>query len=109
VSKVLHGLETRYQAIEKAGLAVVFTAWRLRHYFQSFTMIVMVDLPIRKVLQKPDIPRRMVHWVVELSEFDIRYEPRGLIKGHVYTDFMVELVEPSGVQALKNPKSFEGC
>ena len=32
VSKVLQGPEVRYQALEKAALAVVFSARRLRHY-----------------------------------------------------------------------------
>jgi len=41
VSKVLQGPEVRYLAIEKAALAVVFSAGRLRHYFQSFTVIVV--------------------------------------------------------------------
>ena len=91
VSKVLQGPEVRYQALEKATLAIVFSARRLRHYFQSFTVIVMTDLPIRKVLQKPDVAGRMVRWAVELSEFDIQYEPRGPIKGQVYADFVVEL------------------
>jgi len=36
VSKVLQGPEVRYQALEKAALAVVFSARRLRHYFHSF-------------------------------------------------------------------------
>jgi len=43
----------------------------LRHYFQSFTVLVMTDLPIQKVLKKPDVAGRMVKWAVELSEFDI--------------------------------------
>jgi len=51
----------------------------------------MTDLPIRKVLQKPDVARRMVRWAVELSEFNVKYEPRGPIKGQVYADFVVEL------------------
>ncbi|XP_068476980.1 uncharacterized protein [Phaseolus vulgaris] len=34
---------------------------------------------------------RMVRWAVELSEFDILYEPRGSIKGQVYADFVAEL------------------
>jgi len=55
VSKVLQGPEVRYQVIEKAALAVVFAARRFRHYFQSFAVIVMTDLPIRKILQKPDV------------------------------------------------------
>jgi len=51
----------------------------------------MTDLPIHKVLQKPDIAGQMVHWAIEFSEFDIQYEPRGPVKGQVYADFMVEL------------------
>jgi len=91
VSKVLQGPEVRYQALEKAALAVVFSARRLRHYFQSFTVLLMTDLPIQKVLKKPNVAGRMVKWAVELSEFDIKYEPRGLIKGQVFADFVVEL------------------
>jgi len=77
--------------LEKAALAVVFSARRLRHYFHSFTVVVMTDLPIQKVLQKPDVTGRMVRWAVELSEFDIVYESRGSIKGQIYADFVAEL------------------
>ena len=89
INKVLQGPEARYQALEKETMTVVYSARRLRHYFQSFTVIVMTDLPIRKVLQKPDVAGRMVRWAVELSEFDVQYEPRDPIKGQVYTDFVV--------------------
>ncbi|XP_068504556.1 uncharacterized protein [Phaseolus vulgaris] len=33
----------------------------------------------------------MVKWAVELSEFNIKYEPRGPIKGQIFADFVVEL------------------
>ncbi|XP_068503704.1 uncharacterized protein [Phaseolus vulgaris] len=33
----------------------------------------------------------MVKWAVELSEFDIKYEPRGPIKGQIFANFVVEL------------------
>ncbi|XP_068466335.1 uncharacterized protein [Phaseolus vulgaris] len=49
---------------------------------------------VSKVLQGPeksDVAGRMVKWAVELSEFDIKYEPRGPIKGQVFADFVVEL------------------
>ena len=91
VSKVLQEPEVRYQAIEKTALVVVFSARRLRYYFQSFTVMVMTDLPIRKVLQKPDVAVQMVRWAVELSKFDVQYEPRGPIKDQVYADVVVEL------------------
>jgi len=95
VSKALQGPELRYQSLEKAALAVVFLARRLRHYFHSFTVVVMTNLPIQKVLQKPDVAGRMVRWAVELSEFDIQFEPWGSIKGQVYADFVAEL-SPGG-------------
>ncbi len=60
VSKALQGPKLRYQSLEKATLAVVFSARRLRHYFHSFTVVVMTNLPIQKVLQKPYVAGRMV-------------------------------------------------
>ena len=95
ISTALQGPELRYQSLETATLGVVFSAIRLRHYFHSFRVVVMTNLPIQKVLQKPDVAGRMVRWTVELSEFDIQYEPRGSIKGQVYADFVAEL-SPGG-------------
>jgi len=60
----------------------------------------MTNLPIQKVLQKPDVAGRMVRWAVELSEFEIQYEPRGSIKGQVYADFIAEL-SPGGEQEVE--------
>jgi len=94
VSKVLHGAEVRYPTIEKAALAVVVSARHLRHYFQNHSVKVMTDLPIRYILQKPDILGRLVKWAIELSEYGIQYESRGLIKVQFLADFVVELSEP---------------
>jgi len=91
VSKVLQGPEVRYQPLEKAAQAVVFSARRLRNYFQSFTVLIMTDIPIQKVLKKSDVAGRMVKWAVEFSKFDIKYESRGPIKGQIFADFVVEL------------------
>jgi len=51
----------------------------------------MTDLPIKQVLDKPDVEGRMIKWAIELSEFDIRYKPQGPIIGQVLVDFIVEL------------------
>lgn len=37
----------------------------------------------------------MVAWSVELSEFDIKFETRGLIKSQALADFIVELTPTS--------------
>ncbi|RDX74602.1 hypothetical protein CR513_45639, partial [Mucuna pruriens] len=90
-SKVLQGPERSYQKIEKAALAVVTASRRLRPYFQTFSITVRMDLPIRQVLRKPDLAGRMVAWSVQLSEFDISFERMGHIKAQVLADFVNEL------------------
>ena len=52
-----------------------------------------MDQPIRQVLQKLDLAGRMVTWSVELSEFDIWYEPRAAIKAQAMADFLIEMVD----------------
>ncbi|XP_057452750.1 uncharacterized protein LOC130744596 [Lotus japonicus] len=59
VSHTLQGAEVRYQKIEKAALAILKTARRLRPYFQSFQIKVKTDIPLRQVLQKPDLSGRL--------------------------------------------------
>jgi len=81
----------RYQKIEKAALAVVITARRLRYYFQNFQVIVKTDLPIRQVLQKMDLAGRILKWAVELSEYGLIFEGRGLIRPQALVDFVAEM------------------
>ena len=47
-----------------------------------------------------------MRWVIELSEFDVQYEPRGPIKGQVYADFVVEL---SSAATHQEGTGSEGC
>ncbi|XP_057432026.1 uncharacterized protein LOC130724759 [Lotus japonicus] len=91
VSRLLKGAELRYQMLEKVALALLTTVRRLRRYFQSHSIIVRTDQPVKQVLHKPDLVGRMVGWSIELSEHDIRYEPRRAIKAQVLADFLVEL------------------
>ena len=54
-------------------------------------MIVRTDHLIAKILRKPDLAGRMIAWSVELSEFGLKYEPRGSVKGQHLADFAAEL------------------
>nr|KYP33127.1 Retrovirus-related Pol polyprotein from transposon 297 family [Cajanus cajan] len=90
ISRVLQDAETRYQHLEKTVLALVHTARRLRHYFQSHRVLVRTDSPVTKVLRRPELAGRMVAWSIELSQFDIRFEPRGPIKAQSLADFLNE-------------------
>ncbi|XP_072074432.1 uncharacterized protein [Arachis hypogaea] len=95
VSKTLQHAELNYPRIEKLALALVFSARRLRPYFQSHVIHVRTDHPLRQVLHKPEIAGRLIKWAVELSEFDIRYQSRGPIKSQFLADFIAELTMPS--------------
>ncbi|XP_057451946.1 uncharacterized protein LOC130743735 [Lotus japonicus] len=93
VSRSLKGAELRYQMLEKVALTLLTTARRLRRYFQAHRIVVRTDQPVRQVLHKPDLAGRMVSWSIELSEHDIRYEPRRAIKAQVLADFLDELTD----------------
>ncbi|GKV26884.1 hypothetical protein SLEP1_g36101 [Rubroshorea leprosula] len=80
VSKVLQGAEQNYSLVEKAVFALVYTAHKLRAYFQSHQIVVYTDLPLRKILQKPELSGWLIGWSVELSEYDLKFQPRTTIK-----------------------------
>src|ERR1044072_2917579 len=67
------------------------TTRKLPIYFQSFRVKIKTDLPLRQILQRPDMVGRMVGWSVELSEYGLEFEPRGPIKAQVLADFVTEL------------------
>lgn len=72
------------------AFTLVIVAKRLRPYFQVNPMKVLIDVPLRTILQKPDVSSPMMNWVIELSEFDIEYLPCTTIKGQVLADFIAE-------------------
>ena len=90
VSRVLRGAEPRYSRTEKMALALVMASRKLRPYFQAHTIKVLTDQPLRQILQKPDYSGRLTKWAIELSQFDIHFEPRQAIKGQALADFIVE-------------------
>ena len=50
VSKSLHEADVRYLPLEKAILAMVHATRKLPHYFQSHTVVVLIQLPLRSLL-----------------------------------------------------------
>ncbi|GKV49002.1 hypothetical protein SLEP1_g55776 [Rubroshorea leprosula] len=102
VSKVLQGAEQNYPLAEKAAFALVYTARKLRAYFQSHQIVVYTDLPLRKILQKPELSGWLIGWSVELSEYDLKFRPRTTIKGQVVADFLVECIS-----MIKEEKALE--
>ena len=71
VSKSLTDAETRYSHLERAGLALRTAAQKLCPYFQAHLVVVLTDLPLRGIIHKLDLSKRMACWAMELSEYDI--------------------------------------
>ncbi|KAL0385128.1 UNVERIFIED_CONTAM: Polyprotein P3 [Sesamum radiatum] len=90
VSKILQGAEKRYTQIEKLALALVITARKLRPYFQSHKVVVLMNHPLGHIMTRPDASGRLVKWAVELGEYDIEYQSRTTVKAQALADFVVE-------------------
>ncbi|XP_024016294.1 uncharacterized protein LOC112089770 [Eutrema salsugineum] len=90
-SKALNDAESRYPTLEKLALAVVTSARKLRPYFQSHSITVLTDQPLRAILHNPSQSGRLAKWAIELSEYDIEYKNRTSAKSQVLANFLIEL------------------
>ena len=59
VSKSLVDAEIRYPLLEKLILALVMSITKLRPYFESHSITVRTNFPIKSVLRKPELSGRM--------------------------------------------------
>ena len=50
----------------------------------------MTDHPLKKAMNKLEAAGRLIQWAVELSEFDIQYQPRNAIKAQALANFIAE-------------------
>ena len=104
-SKALRGVEGRYPLIEKLAFAFITASRKLRHYFQAHVINVMTDHPLKKAINKLEAVGRLIQWAVELSEFNIRYQPRHAIKAQALVDFIVEFMPScSDVEGMEDSK-----
>ena len=97
-SRALRGAKERYPNMDKLILALVTIAKRLRPYLQAHTIEIPTEHPMRQILHKPETLGRLIKWVIELSEFDIRYKQRIAVKGQVLAYFIMEFT-PSNTSA----------
>lgn len=81
-------------------LAVIHVVWRLPHYFQVNTVIVLTEHPLQALLKRLDFMGRIAKWGTSLGAFDVQYRPRISIKGQVLVDFVAEFT-PKQPKVLK--------
>ena len=90
ISKVMDETELRYLPLEKAALALLHAAKKLPHYFQSNTVTVLSDLPLKMLLQRSNFTGRITRWGVYLGSLGVEYKPRIAIKGQVLVEFLAK-------------------
>ena len=90
--------------MEKLAFALVTAARKLKLYFQTHTVVVLTDRPLRQAMSNPDAVGRLALWAIELSEFDIQYRPQTAIKGQVVSDFIAEFTYDEDKGAEESPQ-----
>ncbi|XP_071738599.1 uncharacterized protein [Rutidosis leptorrhynchoides] len=73
--------------------ALVYTARRLRRYFQGHPILVLTDQPIKQILKHPESSGRLAKWAIELGEYEINFSPRHAVKGQILANFLLETTE----------------
>ena len=101
MSKSLHEAEVRYLLLEKAIFAMVHATRKLPHYFQSHTIVILTQLPLKSLLRSADYIGRIAKWGTILGAFDIKYMPHTSIKVQVLANLVVEFAESLVEERMK--------
>ena len=72
---------------------MVHATCKLPHYFQSHTIVVLTQLPLKSLLRSADYTGRNAKWGTILGTFDIKYMPRTSVRGQVLANLVVEFTE----------------
>ncbi|XP_070017399.1 uncharacterized protein [Nicotiana sylvestris] len=99
--------ETRYPHLEKPALALIMASRKLRPYFQCHPIFVVTAYPLRNILHKQELSGRLAKWAIELSEYDITYQPRTTIKSQVLADFVADFSQGIQLEAEKELRIFK--
>ncbi|GKE36107.1 hypothetical protein Tco_1455429, partial [Tanacetum coccineum] len=61
-----------------------------RPYFEAHPIKVIMDQPLKQILNKAQASGKLAKYSVELGTYNITYEPINVIKGQVLADFLSE-------------------
>ena len=86
---------------QKFVIYVVHATCKLPHYFQSHTVVVLTQLPLRSLLRSADFTRRIAKLGTILGAFDIKYMSRTSVKGQVLADLVAKFAESLAEEEVK--------
>jgi hypothetical protein len=62
----------------------------LKHYFPAHEITVPSSQPLRDIFTNKEAFERIGKWATELSQFDLNFVPRTMIKSQALADFMAD-------------------
>jgi hypothetical protein len=90
VSEVLSPSKKNYTELEKVLYVVLMASRKLRHYFQTYHLIVPSSQPLKNIMRNREATGRVGKWDVELNEFTIDYVHRSSIQSQALADFIAD-------------------
>jgi hypothetical protein len=90
VSEVFSPSKKNYTELEKVLYAVLMASRKLRHYFQSYHIIIPSSQPLKDIIRNREATRRVGKWAAELNEFTKDYVHRSSIESQALADFIAD-------------------
>lgn len=75
--------------LEKTCCSLAWAAKCLRQYMlRHITLLISKMDPVKYIFEKPALTRRVSHWQMVLTEYDIQYVTQKVVKGSVLSDYL---------------------
>ncbi|WCJ39595.1 Transposon Tf2-6 polyprotein [Euphorbia peplus] len=89
LSKKLLQYECKYDLLERTCVAMIWITRKLRHYFQSYEVLVVSKVdPMKHLATAPTLVGKLARWALLLSEFDIKFVNSKVVKGKAVAEFL---------------------
>jgi ribonuclease HI len=90
ISEVLSPSKRNYTELEKVLYAVLMASRKLRHYFQTYHIIVPSSQPVKDIIRNREATGRVGKWAAELNELTIDYVHRSSIQSQALSNFIAD-------------------
>ena len=81
--------EEKYSQVEQICLAMVWAIKKLQHYFQSYRIQAVSKMdPMKHLYEAPSLVGKLVKLLVLLTEFDMQYLTKKMIKRRAFANFL---------------------
>ena len=92
--------QTKYTRIERLVLAQFITVRKLKHYFQSFPVVILTEYPLRAIVKNIEVSNIIVKWVTEIKPLEVIFDPKASIKGQILADFIAQFTSGPHLRIL---------